>query len=408
MNKKKLKPASFKGVNFEIEDNSFSSGRRVQTHEYPNRDLPYSEDMGRKKYSFSLEAFVIGPDYLERREKLKEACLSREAGILVHPIDGMINVICEECTITEKVSAYGMSRFSLTFVEKGEKTAPDEVSDWSGKTNNAASNVELSAIDKFKEKFNLKAIGDNALRVSEKISEIASQGIEVLNHLNTQVGYVTSYIGTAMDAANAVTSIMDTAMKLKDNAMSLLDFPDVLAEAFSSIVSGIQEFSKPEDAPKNLEMLLSVLPSTDEMNVNTPKAQNKKESIEQINTLLRQLVLSNEAKSFSKSEYQSPDEAQNALELINTHIDKELEEEEDNTIISALYDMRSAMTYNFEERIKKLPQTKTLILNETTPSLVLAYQLYEDLGRADEICNRNKINNPGFVPAGKKLQVLTK
>jgi prophage DNA circulation protein len=40
-------PASFRGVIFHVETGGKSSGRRTVTHEYPKRDDPYAEDMGR-------------------------------------------------------------------------------------------------------------------------------------------------------------------------------------------------------------------------------------------------------------------------------------------------------------------------------------------------------------------------
>ena len=43
-----LRPASFRGVAFEVGSHSESGGRRVELHEYPLRDAPYAEDLGKK------------------------------------------------------------------------------------------------------------------------------------------------------------------------------------------------------------------------------------------------------------------------------------------------------------------------------------------------------------------------
>nr|DAQ36894.1 MAG TPA: DNA circulation protein [Caudoviricetes sp.] len=40
------------------------------------------------------------------------------------------------------------------------------------------------------------------------------------------------------------------------------------------------------------------------------------------------------------------------------------------------------------------------------PVCVIAYELYGDYSKADEIVSRNKIKNPLFVPANKTLEVL--
>lgn len=45
--KYRLQDASFRGVPFKVEEESAGTGRRVETHEYPNRDKPYTEDLGK-------------------------------------------------------------------------------------------------------------------------------------------------------------------------------------------------------------------------------------------------------------------------------------------------------------------------------------------------------------------------
>ena len=45
--KDRLQEASFRGVPFKFEGEGSAVGRRVETHEYPNRDKPYTEDLGK-------------------------------------------------------------------------------------------------------------------------------------------------------------------------------------------------------------------------------------------------------------------------------------------------------------------------------------------------------------------------
>lgn len=44
--KDRLQDASFRGVPFKVEEESAGTGRRVETHEYPNRDKPYTTQPG--------------------------------------------------------------------------------------------------------------------------------------------------------------------------------------------------------------------------------------------------------------------------------------------------------------------------------------------------------------------------
>ena len=57
--RKDLQPASFRGAFFHVETNSKENGRRIVVHEFPKKDLPYAEDMGRRAYEFSVRGYCI-------------------------------------------------------------------------------------------------------------------------------------------------------------------------------------------------------------------------------------------------------------------------------------------------------------------------------------------------------------
>ena len=64
MNAPELRRASFRGVPFEVTSSDFKVGRRTQTFEYPQRDTPFTEDLGRSKRTITLTAYVIGAAYV--------------------------------------------------------------------------------------------------------------------------------------------------------------------------------------------------------------------------------------------------------------------------------------------------------------------------------------------------------
>ena len=70
-----LVPAAFRGVPFFVERHqSQAAGRRVQVHEYPGRDLPWPEDLGRRTREFEIDGYVVGDDYFAARDALLDAC----------------------------------------------------------------------------------------------------------------------------------------------------------------------------------------------------------------------------------------------------------------------------------------------------------------------------------------------
>lgn len=54
----KLWPASFRGVTFSVTDSSLTIGRRVHVFEYPQRDKPFVEDLGKSAREITLTAVL--------------------------------------------------------------------------------------------------------------------------------------------------------------------------------------------------------------------------------------------------------------------------------------------------------------------------------------------------------------
>src|SRR4051794_33120998 len=83
-----LQPASYNGAEFKVDVDAKASGRRDVTHEFPKKDTPYTEDMGRRAKRFTITAYVIGPNYTFLRDALEAELESEGPGLLVHPTRG--------------------------------------------------------------------------------------------------------------------------------------------------------------------------------------------------------------------------------------------------------------------------------------------------------------------------------
>src|SRR6201993_402703 len=51
--------ATYNGAPFHCEANSRESGRRIVEHEFPKKELPYAEDMGRHAREFTIRGYCI-------------------------------------------------------------------------------------------------------------------------------------------------------------------------------------------------------------------------------------------------------------------------------------------------------------------------------------------------------------
>ncbi|WP_434721149.1 DNA circularization protein [Pseudomonas syringae pv. actinidiae] len=110
-----LLPASFRGVGFFIEKAVVPVGRKGQLHEYPQRDEPYFESLGKQAQVHTLTAFIVGRDCFEQRDNLLQALEKDGAGELVHPWQGRMQVQVGQCSVTHTLTEGGMVRLDLVF-----------------------------------------------------------------------------------------------------------------------------------------------------------------------------------------------------------------------------------------------------------------------------------------------------
>jgi prophage DNA circulation protein len=116
----RLVPASFAGAQYHVEQQGRSGGRRVVLHEYPKRDTPYAEDMGRAALRYQITGYLIGPSYHVPKRALMEALDSSKGGMLVDPyLATPKKCICERYSVSETRERGGYCTFEMTFVEVG-------------------------------------------------------------------------------------------------------------------------------------------------------------------------------------------------------------------------------------------------------------------------------------------------
>jgi prophage DNA circulation protein len=120
-----MTPASFRGVIFHIDSGSRASGRRSVIHEYPKRNDPYAEDMGRHAVRFQFAGYLIyrpsNPQYqyVQQRVRLVKALEEDDIGTLIHPVHGTWQVMCERYSMTETRERGGYTQFDMSFVQAG-------------------------------------------------------------------------------------------------------------------------------------------------------------------------------------------------------------------------------------------------------------------------------------------------
>ena len=116
----RLLPASFSGVPYHVEHQARSSGRRIVMHEYPKRNTPYAEDMGKHAIRYQVTGYLIGPNYHLVKLTLITVLENSTGGILVDPyLVTPMMAVCERYSVTEVRERGGYCTFDMMFAEAG-------------------------------------------------------------------------------------------------------------------------------------------------------------------------------------------------------------------------------------------------------------------------------------------------
>jgi prophage DNA circulation protein len=127
-----LLPASFDGNPFHVEAGSKENGRRIVVHEFPKKELPYAEDMGRRAIEFSVRGYCVSfmfdtgdplymRDYRIARDLLRDRLESEGSGTLQLPSLPPMQVVCPRYRLSEEERLGGYCVFDMQFVEFGAK-----------------------------------------------------------------------------------------------------------------------------------------------------------------------------------------------------------------------------------------------------------------------------------------------
>lgn len=151
-----LKQASFRGVPFQVDSIEVQAGDNVVLREYPFQDLPQVFRMGEAAEVLKFSAYVIGPDYQDRREALRQVLTGD--GVLVHPTAGTMRAfVADKFTMTEApLREGGVVRFELTFVRAEARTLPVASTNTQAQATQAAGAAKTAAVDQFGAEFSLK------------------------------------------------------------------------------------------------------------------------------------------------------------------------------------------------------------------------------------------------------------
>lgn len=411
-----LQPASFRGVPFEVEASGITVGRRTVVHEYPQRDRPYVEDMGRATRNITLQCFVVGSDYLEQAQALMHELEEPGPGTLIHPWLGEMEVTITSVSELQFDQGLGVASVTITATEAGDLELPAVTADEDTEALEAADAVEKSAVDKFCEDFDLSTINDWI------DSALEGSLLDALNFVSA------GDLGKLFDYAEGVANLADKAMAL------LSTDPKIFATRLAGAL-GLSRWATTVSAWRGVAKSLKNLCRHDKLKARTKAYAERKgepmsdvtrqvmKSQAAIETLVRQLLIaqmvgvstlvatskdvsSPDGEEDTRTTTRSYDEIVELRDELCQVLDDELLMEENDEMYQVLDEARTAIFDVLTHKADALQRVVIVKPDDVFPAVVLAYDYHDDADRDLEIARRNGVEHEGFCPASE-LRVLS-
>lgn len=415
----RLQPASFRGVAFKVDGDDLQVGRRTVLHEYPGRDTPSVEDMGRETREYAISAYLIGADFMAERDRLIEALEQAGAGELVSPWYGRMNVVVMgKQRISHSKQDGGMCLVSFTFVESGE----DE---WPASTPLGSSLLAGRSI----------SLLDRAQSAFASAFGLGLDGLPEWMSMAT-IEHASALLGDVADMLSSADSSMSSAMRLMQGDLSVLMPPPSTAWIFSRRLADVLDAGNGSSTTarsllslSNRTAAASQTQSARPVGVWPTSAQDKQQA-DRLNNSVSELVRVNLIASSAQAVALMPppsqptstparvpaldsvvvetpaaavdipthDELEDTRQTVIAAIDKESERTTDDGVYQALRDLRRELVSTLRQQQQHASKLVTRTPSDTVPALVLAAEWYDDAGRADELIAKNNLSHPGFVP----------
>ncbi len=363
--RERYQQGSFRGIQFHIESGDDERAQRLVVHEFPAREKPYLESLGKKANKFTIEAFLVGDDYLEQRDNLQDACIQPGTGKLVHPFYGEITVQCESIRCRHDRSEMRMVRVSMSFVEVGDLNPITSFISTQAKVLKSAQEAVSSQKTTFERLFDYASL---PFAKGQEVLDQVNAAVETIGDARKLVGQAPAFAAQLKNIGGALGSLITDAKALADEMASLITF---------GFLTEDQDADSVPDVKQSFAELTGLF-------VYSPRVTASSPETTAFLQLVKGVAMAQGGHMLSIASFDSLQRLAASCILLRAQVERDI-----------------------KDRSATLPRMVEITLPRAVPALVLSYRLYTTLDEEDSIISRNKVRHPGIIPSDIPIKVLT-
>lgn len=388
-----LWPASYKGVPFFVDRDGEEGGRRIVTHEFPMRDIPYNEDLGEKKRTFAVAAYLASDRADADAAALTAICATRGAGVLVLPAHGQITARCTDFRRARDKDRSGYIAYTLDFVREGASSALATVLSLANLIFIQADALSAATATAF-------AAATAVQRVPDYVALAAIDGVQTAAAALDAIR-VTAPVST--DASSAQRREIEAVFGAAPAMTADDDAPAALAARVMGIARALGDAMPAAAAVRTFSTLwsdLNQIAVSEAPAGATAGAQLMAGNQRASDMLLRKAALAAYGEAIARVPLADRPSAITLRADVAEYFEAEAGalSADQAQFYSALTAMRDAIVEYLSRAILDLAPVNTISANLSMPSLYWGWRLYGDPRRGDELVARNRVVHPAFMP----------
>lgn len=386
-----LQGGSFRGVAFLVESTTTNAGRKTVSHEYPNSNIRYVEDLGESQEIYQITGIISGSNYIQDRDALISALKTAGRGELVHPFFGSIQVTSKPYSLSENLTNLGIARFSMTFEKSDESVYPS-------------------------------ASTDNTSLINEKTSSIADLiGQDLADIFSVRKQYPLNFL-SAKDILTGVTDSMginaDNVFKVADEISSFSGFllgftenintninnPTALASEFKLLFQSFSTIGQnAQDQFDLLESLFSYGSSESPIQQTTVQNIERETNRKIINSSINLSALTYAYNTVPHLSFTTDDDIRDIQDRLDTQFDYTmLNNNATDDTIQLLKDLRVEVKKYLDQQSVNAFKISTITTTEM-PMTILCYQYYGSINNTQTLLDLNNTTDSSFVSGNVKI-----
>lgn len=405
---KTLRLASYRGVKFWVEKDQIETGRRLVIHEFPNKDKPYVEDMGRKTKLVHITGYLLSDNADREADALIAACERGGAAALVLPTN-RLRAHCDTCARDFQKDKLGYVAFGMDFVLDGSGAGPFQSPGYLGRLIEVkAGEIRAAARGAFLSRYyTLGAAGYVVASAADTIRDfaVAFEAVRAATRQDAEKApALRALVQDIYDEADALADVGATGDiyvldRYVQTAETQLETPvvDRVFDAFEALGKAAEG----EDAAAAVENFLTYGEDFDAISLTTKNRERENANRDALISLVRQAASAAYVLAVTQSDFPDRRAAVQARADISELLSLELARltgHESHDVFWRIDELRGLAADYFDQLIADLAPINKIAAGASMPSLFWANYLYGDAMRAPELADRNRVKHPMFMP----------